>query len=138
MDFEEEPQAKTDTERISISVVQQQGRFRRAIPCMPLALAGICCFFNVFVPGLGTSISAFSVWCCSDPRCETKLNSFCTNLLAAFLQLITCPIIVGFIWSIIWGVLFIQIAQEQETERRIEERRARQKARELLDKRTTG
>ncbi|KAL6734545.1 hypothetical protein Aduo_005073 [Ancylostoma duodenale] len=53
MDFEEEPQAKTDPERISIQVVQQQGRFRRAIPCMPLPLAGVCCFFNVFIPGLG-------------------------------------------------------------------------------------
>ncbi|EYB98565.1 hypothetical protein Y032_0130g1541 [Ancylostoma ceylanicum] len=53
MDFEEEPQAKTDPERISIQVVQHQGRFRRAIPCMPLPLAGVCCFFNVFIPGLG-------------------------------------------------------------------------------------
>ncbi|KHJ94860.1 hypothetical protein OESDEN_05203 [Oesophagostomum dentatum] len=60
----------------------------------------------------GTSISAFSVWCCADPRCETKMNSFCTNLLAAFLQLITCPIIVGFVWSVMWGVLFIQIARK--------------------------
>ncbi|EPB77303.1 hypothetical protein ANCCEY_03600 [Ancylostoma ceylanicum] len=55
MDFEEEPQAKTDPERISIQVVQHQGRFRRAIPCMPLPLAGVCCFFNVFIPGLGVS-----------------------------------------------------------------------------------
>ncbi|XGW10517.1 hypothetical protein V3C99_012202, partial [Haemonchus contortus] len=133
MDFEEEPQAKTDPEKISITVIQHQGYFRRAIPCMPLALAGLCCFLNVFIPGLGTSISAFSIWCCSDPRSESRWNSFGTNLLAAFLQLLTCPIIVGFVWSVIWGVLFIQIAQEKQTEKRIAERRAREKARELAE-----
>ncbi|VDL76270.1 unnamed protein product [Nippostrongylus brasiliensis] len=112
MDFEEEPQAKTDHEQISISIVQQQGRFRRAIPCMPIVLAGLCCFFNVFIPGLGTLIAAFSVWCCSDPRSESRWKSFGTNSLAALLQLLTCPVIVGFVWSIIWGVLFIQIARK--------------------------
>ncbi|CAJ0606271.1 unnamed protein product, partial [Cylicocyclus nassatus] len=112
MDFEEEPQAKTDPERISISIVQTPGRFRRAIPCMPLCLAVLCCFFNFIIPGLGTTIAAFSVWCCSDPTCETKFDSFCTNLLAALFQFITCPFIVGFVWSIIWGVLFIQIARK--------------------------
>uniref|UniRef100_A0A1I7XIL8 Frizzled domain-containing protein n=1 Tax=Heterorhabditis bacteriophora TaxID=37862 RepID=A0A1I7XIL8_HETBA len=56
--------------------------------------------------------SAFSVLCCADSSCESRLTSFGTNLLAAFLQLITCPLVIGFIWSIIWGVLFIQIARK--------------------------
>ncbi|CAI4229205.1 unnamed protein product [Auanema sp. JU1783] len=112
MDFEEEPQAKVDNERISISVVQNQGRFRRAIPCMPMPLAGFCCLCNVFVPGLGTFLSALSVLCCADRRTETKLGSLGINCLAAFLQLLTAPLIVGIVWSVIWGVLFIQIARK--------------------------
>ncbi|CAD6192184.1 unnamed protein product [Caenorhabditis auriculariae] len=112
MEFDEEPQAKTDVERISISIVTKHGRFRRAIPRMPIALAVFCCFCNVFIPGLGTFLSALSILCCADPRGGSKLNSMGINLLAALLQLLTCPLVVGFVWSVIWGVLFIQIARK--------------------------
>ncbi|PAV55519.1 hypothetical protein WR25_03923 [Diploscapter pachys] len=50
--FDEEPHSKCDQERISISVLPRQGTFRKAIPCMPMYLASICCLCNVFIPGL--------------------------------------------------------------------------------------
>ncbi|VDO74400.1 unnamed protein product [Heligmosomoides polygyrus] len=102
MDFEEEPQAKTDNEQISIAVVPQQGRFRRAIPCMPIALAGLCCFFNVFIPGL---VGGKPVNHTATIKRQSQRRRRC-------FQLITCPIVVGFVWSVIWGVLFIQIARK--------------------------
>ena len=80
---------------------------------------------------LGTFISAFSVLCFSDARHGSKCQNVCTNIAAAFLQaswnslsaselwfqlncfqFITFPIVIGFIWSIIWGVLFMTISRK--------------------------
>lgn len=44
------------SERVGYSIVrveEKHGPLHRAIPCMPLPLAVICCIFNIFIPGLG-------------------------------------------------------------------------------------
>ncbi|CAI5441396.1 unnamed protein product [Caenorhabditis angaria] len=114
LDFDEEPQARTDHESISMSKVpiHHHGRFRSAIPIMPLSLACLCFLMNVFLPGSGTLLGGISVLCCSDPRGRSKPNCICWNTTAAILQFLSAPLIIGIIWSIIWGVMFIQIARK--------------------------
>ena len=35
-------------------------------------------------------------------------------LLAAFLQMLTCLLIVGWIWSIRWGIIMVQLARKSK------------------------
>lgn len=50
---------------------------------------------NVFLPGVGTILNAL---CCG------KGPVSCTGLLIGLLQLITASFLLGFIWSIWWGI----------------------------------
>ncbi|TMS35257.1 hypothetical protein L596_002696 [Steinernema carpocapsae] len=114
MDFNEEPQSFTYSEGVSITVAKEHGFFRRAVPCMPMALAGFCCFLNILLPGSGTLVSSFSVFCCgaSYESEKSKCHVFSTNILAAFLQFLLFPMVIGCVWSIIWGVTFVQLARK--------------------------
>ncbi|CAP27275.2 Protein CBG07077 [Caenorhabditis briggsae] len=84
-DFDEEPQARTEHEKISAFGYQHHGFFRAEIPIMPLTLAVFCCFLNMVVPGTGTFLSGISF--------------------------LLFPLLIGFVWSVIWGIMFIQIAR---------------------------
>ncbi|CAG5121746.1 unnamed protein product, partial [Candidula unifasciata] len=54
-----------------------------------------------------------SSWACLC-GCKTKLGkpatAFGLNLLSAVLQMVSFVVIVGWVWSIIWGMNFVQIA----------------------------
>ncbi|KHN78955.1 putative transmembrane protein C1orf95 -like protein [Toxocara canis] len=114
-------------ERFTVTVTEHKGPFRKVVPCLPMPLAGLCCLINVFVPGFGTIIAALSTLCCSTlPHHVTRSRALPMNLLAGFLQFITFPLVVGCVWSIIWGLLFIQIAQEKKLEEEIMQRRKRE------------
>lgn len=97
-----------------IAIKEKHGQLRKAVPIMPLPLAIILCFFNVLLPGFGTLISAFTVCCGSKTEYESKVKSFGLNVIAALLQFVTLPILVGWIWSIIWGVTFITSALSRD------------------------
>ncbi|PIC49685.1 hypothetical protein B9Z55_008212 [Caenorhabditis nigoni] len=111
LDFDEEPQARTEHEKISAFGYQHHGFFRAEIPIMPLTLAVFCCFLNMVVPGTGTFLSGISVMCCSDSRGSSKFRCLIVNTLAAILQFLLFPLLIGFVWSVIWGIMFIQIAR---------------------------
>ncbi|CAD5211218.1 unnamed protein product [Bursaphelenchus okinawaensis] len=64
---------------------RNHGFFRQAVPCLPFPLAVVCCTLNVIFPGFGTIFAG------------------CMLLLS--------PLIIGYVWSIMWGVLFIQISR---------------------------
>jgi len=65
--------------------------------------------FSFLLPG--TLIAAFSVFCCgSTTRLESKFNAFLLNVVAGTLQLTTFLVIIGWIWSISWGMTFVQLA----------------------------
>ncbi|CAF1187213.1 unnamed protein product [Adineta steineri] len=87
-----------------------QGIFRRAVPQMPRALASICFVLNLILPGTGTLISAFAVFCCGKHDYEKNIVACLYNLLAALLQIATIFLLVGWIWSVRWGILFIQLS----------------------------
>jgi hypothetical protein len=111
------------------------GFFRKAIPIMPKPLAILCCLFNIFIPGFGkffplkfflrilifhmntgTLISAFSVFCCAKHGYNSNIKSLLVNLLAFFLQLITAIVIFGWIWSIKYGLLFVNLSSKTNDE----------------------
>ncbi len=59
---------------------------------------------------LGTLISAFAVFCCGKHGYEKNIVAFLYNILAAILQSATIFLLVGWIWSIRWGILFVQLS----------------------------
>ena len=61
---------------------------------------------------LGTLISAFSVFCCGKHDYEKNIVACLYNLLAAILQIATFFLLVGWIWSFRWGILFLQLSGE--------------------------
>ena len=63
-----------------------------------------------FLSFIGTLISAFAVFCCGKHDHEKNIVAFFYNLLAAILQSATIFILVGWIWSIRWGILFVQLS----------------------------
>ncbi len=58
----------------------------------------------------GTLISAFAVFCCGKHDYEKNIVACFYNLLAAILQSATIFLLVGWIWSVRWGILFIQLS----------------------------
>ncbi|XP_072169316.1 protein stum homolog [Diadema setosum] len=101
----------SSTKDVIISVREKHGSFRAAVPCMPTPVAVVCCLLNLVAPGTGTLVSAFACLCCGYPEVRPVV-AFFWNLLAAFLQMLTFVFIVGWIWSIIWGMTFISLASE--------------------------
>ncbi|XP_062595693.1 protein enabled-like [Saccostrea cucullata] len=96
----------------------KQGRI--AVPAMPRPMAILCCILNFLVPGLGTIIAGFTVCCCARSEdmtgCE-KLSSFCISFWIGILQILTLPVLLlGWIWSCIWGVSFIGMSNEYYTD----------------------
>ncbi|XP_055881083.1 protein stum homolog [Biomphalaria glabrata] len=93
-----------------IEVSEKHGPLYNAIPRMPLPLAVVLCIFNIVIPGLGTFFTSWACLC----GCKTKLGSpakaFGLNLLSAILQMLSFVLIVGWVWSIIWGMNFLQIS----------------------------
>jgi hypothetical protein len=69
------------------------------IPALPRGLSIVLLIANIFVPPIGTLLlgcvgNTFKPW----------------QLLVAFLQLITLPILVGWIWAVWWGILIVEKA----------------------------
>ncbi|XP_016392954.1 protein stum homolog [Sinocyclocheilus rhinocerous] len=91
---------------------EKKGALRAAIPYMPFPVAVICLFLNTFVPGLGTFISAFTVLC--GARTDLPDRHMCCvfwlNIAAAFIQIVTAIVMVGWIMSIFWGMDMVILA----------------------------
>lgn len=66
--------------------------------------------FDIFFVFAGTLISAFAVFCCGKHDYEKNIVACLYNLLAAILQSATIFLLVGWIWSVRWGILFIQLS----------------------------
>ncbi|MFH4978642.1 hypothetical protein AB6A40_005351 [Gnathostoma spinigerum] len=109
-------------------IFQEHGPFRREVPCMPMALAVLCCLLNFFIFGFGTIVAGLSLLCCSKVRSgSSRRKAICMNLFAGFLQFVTFPLVVGVVWSIMWGVLFIQTAHDKKTPKDFRRRQPKEK-----------
>ena len=60
----------------------------------------------------GTFLSGLMVFCWGPSEYKTRGQTLGWSLLTGLLQLITLPIVVGWIWSIKWGVAFVQESSE--------------------------
>ena len=74
--------------------------WQNSIPAMKQVIAIILLIVNIFFPGIGTMISA----CVGGGKLITD------QLLVGLLQWLTAFCIVGWIWSIYWGILMVQKA----------------------------
>lgn len=72
-------------------------RIRDSLPSLNPALAVLLLVVNIFLPGVGTMILG-----CINGDCNWQ------HLIVGLLQLITAGIIIGWIWSIWWGILLVQ------------------------------
>ena len=81
----------------------------------------------------GTFISSWTCLC----GCQTKLGkpakSFGLNLLSALLQMVSFVVIVGWVWSIIWGMNFVQIASESRRKEKYQELREKKELEEKAE-----
>ncbi|KAK3506539.1 hypothetical protein QTP70_006554 [Hemibagrus guttatus] len=102
----------SSTSGVVVQVREKKGALRAAIPYMPFPVAVMCLFFNTFIPGLGTFISAFTVLC--GARTDLPDRHVCCvfwlNIAAAFIQIITAVVMVGWIMSIFWGMDMVILA----------------------------
>uniref|UniRef100_A0A0R3RR94 Protein SPEC3 n=1 Tax=Elaeophora elaphi TaxID=1147741 RepID=A0A0R3RR94_9BILA len=83
-----------------------------AIPFLPVPVALLCLFLNVFIPGSGTILSGISALCIGQPRVNfkegRKLVTLFVNFLVGISQFFTITFLfVGWFWSIAWGGLII-------------------------------
>ncbi|XP_060585097.1 protein SPEC3-like [Ruditapes philippinarum] len=89
---------------------------RVAVPAMPMPLAILCCVLNFLVPGLGTILAGLSVCCCSrneDMSAGSQIGSCCISFGIGLLQLLlTVLLLIGWIWSCVWGVFFLGMSAE--------------------------
>ncbi|XP_052058748.1 protein stum homolog [Mytilus californianus] len=102
-----------------VEINEKHGPLYNAIPRMHPAAAIILCLLNICAPGFGTFISSFTVFCGAQTKISKRRNAFLLNLLAAFLQMVTFLVIVGWIWSILWGMNFVQIALKKDDDVKI-------------------
>ncbi|KAG7175516.1 putative Ectodermal ciliogenesis protein-containing protein [Homarus americanus] len=69
---------------------------------------------------VGTLVSGFAVLCGYPTHYDTKREGVCWNIVAAVLQVILTPIIVGLIWSVQRGVIIVQESLQKKIDERDE------------------
>ncbi|GBO25130.1 hypothetical protein AVEN_68204-1, partial [Araneus ventricosus] len=57
-----------------------------------------------------TFLAGLTVLCGCPTEYEDRCTALLYNLLASFLQLLTALIVVGWVWSIMWGITFVGIS----------------------------
>lgn len=105
--------------KLDPTLVEHSSIMRGAIPVLPLPLAWICLILNIFLPGVGTLSSGIFCLCFGKPRFSindthaTRFGAFCVNVVVAISQLFTILFcLVGWGWSIWWGVIMIRLAKK--------------------------
>ena len=71
--------------------------WKAELPVMPKGLAIVLLVINIFFPGIGTILAS-------------ALGNECRpfNILVGLLQILTAGIIIGWVWSIWWGLIMVE------------------------------
>lgn len=88
----------------------RHGWLRRSVPSMPMPVAVVCFLLNCLVPGIGTLIASFATLfgCTTGYGKEGKCQAFFLGLAITITQVTTAIFVVGWVWSVMWGVNFIK------------------------------
>ncbi|KAH3839181.1 uncharacterized protein LOC127879758 isoform X1 [Dreissena polymorpha] len=92
-----------------------ESSLRDSIPAMKRPVAITCLVMNILLPGLGTFVAGLSTLCGSTIRFKTMSTQkvILSNTSVAFLQFLTAFLfLLGWIWSIVWGVAFLTISDD--------------------------
>ncbi|KAL5287206.1 hypothetical protein ACFFRR_008249 [Megaselia abdita] len=128
--------------KIHNDLVEYNSKMKGAIPVMPLYLAWFCAICNTLVPGTGTILSGFFCICVGIPRfsqfdsAKARFGSLIVNCIVGVSQMF-CVLfcLVGWGWSIWWGLIMLKTARKLKKIRKIEklekEEEKRQRAVEL-------
>ncbi|XP_030854573.1 protein SPEC3-like [Strongylocentrotus purpuratus] len=102
------------TQHVIVQQTNQPNACRAAIPSMHIAMAVTCLILNIFLPGIGTIVAGFAVFCCANPGQSDggKVGTFCLNFWVGILQLFLTLFLVGWIWAIIWGTVMIAMSAD--------------------------
>ncbi|XP_075213685.1 mechanosensory transduction mediator stumble [Lycorma delicatula] len=108
-----------DVRKIDPTLVDHISVIRAAIPVLPVPLAWFCLFFNIFIPGSGTLWSGLFCLCFGKARFSVKdtngsrVGAFFVNVLVSISQAFTIIFcLVGWGWSIWWGVMMVRFARK--------------------------
>ena len=91
--------------RVSMNANQQDKELWALVSDVPYVdqpYPYMCAIFNIIIPGLGTILCT-----CLEPDSPSWSK---TQLFIGFLQMLTCIVIVGWIWSLYWGYLIVMKA----------------------------
>ncbi|CAG5125011.1 unnamed protein product [Candidula unifasciata] len=103
------------TQRSHENLTEGDVTLRDSIPAMSRCVASICLVFNIFLPGAGTLIAGLSVLCCSHvrPKDDSKRHCIYVNAGVALIQfMLTFLFLLGWIWSIMWGIAFLSVSKQ--------------------------
>jgi len=109
----QQPQMVQTTTVVTTTTKKEPSQIRKAIPELPLPLAIVLLVVNCLLPGVGTIIAGFSVFCCGNigESGGSKFGTFCINFWVGLAQLFTVVgFLFGWVWSILWGIAFVTIA----------------------------
>lgn len=77
---------------------------------MPMPVAVFCFILNCLLPGTGTFIASFAtlLGCTTGYGKESRFQAFLLGLAITFTQITTAIFVIGWVWSVMWGVNFIK------------------------------
>ncbi|KAF2367338.1 SPEC3/Stum [Trinorchestia longiramus] len=100
-------------------LVEPTSRLRGALPVLPPSFASLCLCLNVCIPGLGTMVSGWLGLCVGRNRLapqetpRTRGMSVLITMGTGLAQLAAVSFfLVGWFWSIAWGLLLVSISQK--------------------------
>lgn len=113
--------------KVDHALVEHNSMMKAALPALPICLAYLCLILNVVIPGLGTILSGLLCVCFGKPRFSTidgarpRIGSLVINTIVGVAQAFTVIFcLVGWGWSIWWGLILLKTAQKLRRIRKAE------------------
>ncbi|XP_034935826.1 protein stum [Chelonus insularis] len=113
------PLSEEHKSKIPDVLIEHNSVMRAAIPCLPVPLAWFCLVWNILLPGTGTLWSGLFNLCFGQPRfaatasAKSRFGALIVNIIVGISQLFTVLFcLVGWGWSIWWGVTMIRLARK--------------------------
>ncbi|KAJ8944823.1 hypothetical protein NQ318_013160 [Aromia moschata] len=115
--------------KLDMSLIEHTSHMKAAIPVLPICLAWFCLIMNCIAPGTGTNLFsvAFSAYVSENRGFlkkdgpKPRIGSFLINTIIGFGQFFTVLFcLVGWGWSIWWGVIMLKIARKYKKLKHLE------------------